>query len=249
VKLALFADVHSNLEALQACLEHARAGGADEYAFLGDLVGYGADPEAVVEIVEGYTRDGAAVVRGNHDEAVVDEEKSVGMNAAAATAAAWTRIQLSPRQRVFLAGLPLTVRRDDVLFVHGSASAPDQFTYITDPRAAGGSLQAADGATYVFCGHVHEPVLYFQSAGARPLPFKPVPGVAIPVPNHRRWLAVVGSVGQPRDGNTAACYAMFDLERRTLTFHRVPYDWSGAARKILAAGLPERLAARLQKGE
>jgi diadenosine tetraphosphatase ApaH/serine/threonine PP2A family protein phosphatase len=227
VKLALFADVHSNLEALQACLEHARAGGADEYAFLGDLVGYGADPEAVVEIVEGYTRDGAAVVRGNHDEAVVDEEKSVGMNAAAATAAAWTRIQLSPRQRVFLAGLPLTVRRDDVLFVHGSASAPDQFTYITDPRAAGGSLQAADGATYVFCGHVHEPVLYFQSAGARPLPFKPV----------------------PRDGNTAACYAMFDLERRTLTFHRVPYDWSGAARKILAAGLPERLAARLQKGE
>jgi diadenosine tetraphosphatase ApaH/serine/threonine PP2A family protein phosphatase len=249
VKLALFADVHSNLEALQACLDHALAGGAGEYVFLGDLVGYGADPAAVVEIVEGHARAGAAVVRGNHDEAVVDEEKSLDMNAAAAAAAAWTRRQLSPRQRVFLAGLPLTVRRDDLLLVHASAASPDQFTYVTDPRAAGGSLQAAGGATYVFCGHVHEPVLYFQSAGARPLPFKPVPGVAIPVPKHRRWLAIVGSVGQPRDGNTAACYAMADLERRTLTFHRVPYDWSTAAGKILAAGLPERLAVRLRTGE
>jgi diadenosine tetraphosphatase ApaH/serine/threonine PP2A family protein phosphatase len=249
VKLALFADVHSNLEALQACLEHARMDAADEYAFLGDLVGYGADPAAVVEVVEGYARGGAAVVRGNHDEAAVDEEKSLGMNAAAAAAATWTRNQLTPAQRVYLAGLPLTVRRDDRLFVHGSAASPDQFNYITDPRAAGGSLQAAGDATYVFCGHVHEPVLYFQSAGSRPQPFKPVPGVAIPVPKHRRWLAVVGSVGQPRDGNTAACYAMADLERRTLTFRRVPYDWSAAADKILKAGLPERLAVRLRTGE
>ena len=103
--------------------------------------------------------------------------------------------------------------------------------------------------TYVFCGHVHEPVLYHLGANARPQPFRPTPGVAIPVPKHRRWLAVVGSVGQPRDGNTAASYAVVDLEKNTLTFHRIPYDWAGAARKILAAGLPERLAVRLQKGE
>lgn len=249
MKLALFADVHSNLEALQACLEHARLGGAEEYAFLGDLVGYGADPEAVLEIVEGHARGGAVVVRGNHDEAAVDERKAEGMNAAADAAAAWTRRRLSARQRDFLAGLPFTVRRDEVLFVHGSAASPDQFAYVTDPRAAGISLQAAGGASYVFCGHVHEPVLYYLGAASRPLPFRPVPGVAIPVPRHRRWLAIVGSVGQPRDGNTAAAYAMADLERRTLTFHRVPYDWSGAAGKILAAGLPERLAVRLRKGE
>lgn len=249
MRLALFADIHSNLEALQACLDHARRGGADGFAFLGDLVGYGADPEAVLEIVAEHARAGAVVVRGNHDEAVVDEEKSLEMNGAAADAAAWTRRRLSDAWRVYLAGLPLVQRRGEILFVHGSASAPDQFSYITDPRSAAASFQAAEGATYVFCGHVHEPVLYHLGPGSRPQPFRPVPAVAIPVPKHRRWLAVVGSVGQPRDGNTAACYAMADLDRATLTFHRVPYDWAVAARKILDAGLPERLAARLQKGE
>jgi diadenosine tetraphosphatase ApaH/serine/threonine PP2A family protein phosphatase len=81
------------------------------------------------------------------------------------------------------------------------------------------------------------------------VPFRPVPGVPIPVPRHRRWLAVVGSAGQPRDGNTAACYAMLDTDPPTLTFHRVPYDWPAAARKIRAAGLPESLARRLERGE
>jgi diadenosine tetraphosphatase ApaH/serine/threonine PP2A family protein phosphatase len=100
----------------------------------------------------------------------------------------------------------------------------------------------------VFCGHVHEPVLYTPGA-VRPVPFRPVPGVAIPVPPRRRWLAVVGSAGQPRDGNTAASYAMLDTERTTLTFHRVPYDWRAAAGKIRAAGLPESLARRLERGE
>ena len=249
MRLALFADVHSNLEALSACLDHARQGGADRYAFLGDLVGYGADPEAVLAIVDEHVRLGAVVVRGNHDEAAAVEEKSEGMNGAAAEAAAWTRRTLSGSRRVWLTELPLTHRDGDVLLVHGSASSPDQFAYVTDPRAASMSFQASGGATYIFCGHVHEPVLYHLGASGRPQPFRPVPGVAIPVPRHRRWLAVVGSVGQPRDGNTAASYALADLDRSTLTFHRIPYDWAAAARKILDAGLPERLAVRLQKGE
>ena len=101
----------------------------------------------------------------------------------------------------------------------------------------------------MFCGHVHEPVLYTVGAAARPVAFRPVPGVAIPVPPHRRWLAVVGSAGQPRDGNTAACYAMLDTDRPALTFHRVPYDWRAAAAKVRAAGLPESLARRLERGE
>lgn len=249
MRLALFADIHSNLEAFSACLDHARQAGVDRYAFLGDLVGYGADPEAVLAIVEEHVRQGALAVRGNHDEAAFDEAKTEGMNGAAGQAADWTRRTLSPERRVFLAELPLTRREGDVLLVHGSASAPDQFAYVTDPRAALMSFRAAGDATYVFCGHVHEPVLYHLGANARPQPFRPTPGVAIPVPRHRRWLAVVGSVGQPRDGNTAASYAVADLERNTLTFHRIPYDWASAAQKILDAGLPERLAVRLQKGE
>ena len=249
MRLALFADVHSNLEALSACLDHARQVGVDRHAFLGDLVGYGADPEAVLAIVDEHVRKGALVVRGNHDEAAALEERSEGMNGAAAEAAAWTRRILTGSRRVWLMELPLIQREGDAFLVHGSASAPDQFAYVTDPRSASMSIQAAGGAAYVFCGHVHEPVLYHLGPTGRPQPFKPVPGVTIPVSRHRRWLAVVGSVGQPRDGNTAAAYAVADLDKGTLTFHRVPYDWGTAARKILDAGLPERLAVRLQKGE
>jgi diadenosine tetraphosphatase ApaH/serine/threonine PP2A family protein phosphatase len=132
---------------------------------------------------------------------------------------------------------------------YASPERPREWIYITDPTRAAAGLAAAAPATWVFCGHVHEPVLYTQGAAARPVPFRPVPGVAIPVPTHRRWLAVVGSAGQPRDGNTAACYAMLDTDRPTLTFHRVPYDWRVAAAKIRAAGLPESLARRLERGE
>ena len=165
------------------------------------------------------------------------------MREAAATAIGWTRAQLDARQLAFLDRLPLTAREGEVLYVHASAELPDRWIYVSDEFRAARSLAAAEGARYVLSGHVHEPTLFYTSAAERPVPFTPVPGRAIPVPAHRRWLAVVGSVGQPRDLNTAACWAMLDLARRTLTFHRVPYDWRSAAEKIRRAGLPEILAA------
>jgi diadenosine tetraphosphatase ApaH/serine/threonine PP2A family protein phosphatase len=247
MKLALLADLHSNLEAVTACLEHAREGGASAYAFVGDLVGYGADPVRVLEIVQRHAESGAVVVLGNHDAAAV-HGPSEHMDPAAREAILWTRDRLGAAQRAFLAGLPLVARRDPLLFVHASAEAPDQWTYVTDALLAARSLAAAR-ATWVFSGHVHEPTLYFTGAAGRPVPFTPVPGVPIPVPAHRRWLAIVGSAGQPRDGNTAACYAMLDVDRQRLTFHRVPYDWRAAAAKVRAAGLPARLAERLERGE
>jgi diadenosine tetraphosphatase ApaH/serine/threonine PP2A family protein phosphatase len=249
MRRALLADVHANLEALTACLAHAQAQGVDGHAFLGDLVGYGADPEAVLEVVADHAARGAVVVRGNHDDAVVAPASAETMNGAAEAAVAWTRSRLGTAHRAFLAGLPLTARVGDVLFVHASAEEPGQWIYVTDPLRAERSLEHAGGARWVFCGHVHEPVLYYTSAAERPLPFHPVPGVVIPVPARRRWLAVVGSAGQPRDRNTAACYAIMDEARATLTFHRVPYDWPAAAAKVRAAGLPERLAQRLAHGE
>jgi diadenosine tetraphosphatase ApaH/serine/threonine PP2A family protein phosphatase len=248
-KLALLADLHSNLEAVTACLAHAQQAGADAHAFLGDLVGYGADPEAVLDLVMEHVARGAVVVRGNHDDAALDEKGAEGMNGAAEEAAAWTRRRLSAVHREFLSGLPFVARWEDMLFVHGSAAGPEKHVYVTEPRSAAFSLSAAGDAAYVFCGHVHEPVLYYTGTGPRPLSFRPVPGVAIPVPARKRWLAVVGSAGQPRDGNTAACYAILDREKATLTFHRVPYDWARAAEKIRAVGLPERLAVRLTRGE
>lgn len=247
MKLALFADVHANLEALEACLAHAEESGAERYAFLGDLVGYGADPGPVLDLVAACLGRGAIAVRGNHDVAVLDGDVTA-MNAAAAAAAIWTRARITPGQRALLAGLPLLAREGEAVFVHGSPDAPERFVYVTDPLRAARALAAAS-ARYVFAGHVHEPVLYYTGAANRPVPFRPVPGVALRVPPHRSWLAIVGSTGQPRDGNPAACYALADLERGVLTFERVPYDCRAAAYKVRRAGLPEVLARRLERGE
>ena len=209
-------------------------------------MGYGADPVAVLELIERHAASGAVVVLGNHDAAALGRPDDALIGTALA-AVDWTRAQLGPRQRAFLASLPLTVAQDDILYVHASAAAPGQWIYITGPREAGESMDAGK-ATYVFSGHVHEQKLYYTGASGRPMTFQPVPGTPIPVSKHHRWLAIVGSSGQPRDGNNAACYALFDTDRERLTFFRVPYDRASAIRKIRAAGLPERLALRLERG-
>lgn len=245
MKLALLADIHSNLEALNACLTHAEAQGAERWAFLGDLVGYGADPQAVLDIVMAYAATGAVVVIGNHDAAVLGQV-SERMHDSAERAIEWTRARLSADQTEFLAALPLTVRDEDILCVHASAAAPDRWIYVSDPLRAAHSITEG-GATYVVSGHVHTPVLYYQGTDARPQPFRPVPGVAIPVARYRRWLAIVGSCGQPRDGSPTASYAVLDTERAELTYFRLPYDFHATARKIRAAGLPAKLAERIER--
>lgn len=246
MKIAVLADIHSNLEALRACLAHAGREGADMHVFLGDLVGYGADPVACLALLADHAARGALLVRGNHDEAALGG-LCENMNFTARDATYWTRTQLGSSERDFLASLPYTARRGDLLFVHASADAPGEWAYITSSLQAGRCMEAAQ-ATVSFAGHVHHPSLFFASStGVRR--FQPVPGVAIPVSGPRRWLAIAGSVGQPRDGNNAAAYALYDEEERMLKYFRVPYDHMTAARKILAAGLPERLALRLQRGE
>ncbi|HTP47916.1 MAG TPA: metallophosphoesterase family protein [Casimicrobiaceae bacterium] len=246
MKLALFADIHSNLEALTACLAHAQALGAQRYAFLGDLLGYGADPLAVLDLIERHAAEGAVVILGNHDAAVLGRPDDT-LNSNAKAAIAWTRAQLGPQQLAFLEDLPLVVRDENLLFVHASAAAPEQWIYVTSLREAGDSIRAAAGA-FVFSGHVHEQKLYYMNAEGGPMLFQPIPGVPIPVGKHRRWLAIVGSAGQPRDRSNKACYALADLERERLTFFRVPYDHDLAAQKVRSAGLPARLARRLERG-
>jgi len=243
--LALLADIHANLEALEACLAHARERGADRYAFLGDLVGYGADPAAVVEIVAEHAARGAVVVKGNHDAAIAHEDGY--LNEAATAAIEWSRAMLSPAQRDFLEMLPLIVREEGACFVHASAAMPERWDYVDSAGAAERSSHAA-GRPYTFSGHVHDQVLYGADAHRRMISFVPRPGFSIPAPSHRDWLALAGSVGQPRDGNPSAAYATADLGRGSITFHRVPYDNLAAAAKIRAAGLPEVLAYRLERG-
>jgi diadenosine tetraphosphatase ApaH/serine/threonine PP2A family protein phosphatase len=135
--------------------------------------------------------------------------------------------------------------------VHASANEPEKWRYVVDERSAGASLDAAvkwGGVRYVFGGHVHEQMLYYRGASAKLMRFLPTPGMAVPIPKHRYWVATIGSVGQPRDGNSQAMYAMFDTKKCHLTFHRVSYDHDAAAAAIRQAGLPSFLADRLGEG-
>ena len=244
--LAFLSDIHANLEALDACLRHAAAHGAERFAFLGDLVGYGADPAAVVDIVAAYAERGAVVVKGNHEEAI-EKKQQRDLADDAHAAIEWTRSRLSSAQRSFLESLPLTASQDSMFFVHSSAVAPERWQYILDVTAARLSIEASK-ATYVFSGHVHDQVLYFLTQTGKIALFHPISASAVPVPSHRRWQAIVGSAGQPRDRNPAAAYAIFDTAKEEMTFFRVAYDHMTAARKIREAGLPEALAQRLETG-
>ena len=245
--IALMADLHANREALAACLEHAERQGAGRLVFLGDVVGYGADPQWATETVMGLvSRRGAVAVLGNHDEAAVGRGRG-GMNAAAEAAAAWTRGRLSPEASSFLAALPLEVEEEDRLYVHADASDPARWHYVVEAEDARRSLEATE-AQATFCGHTHVPRLFGITAAAKLASFRPVPGVPVPLLWPRQWIAVLGAVGQPRDGDPAACYGMLDTARGELTWVRVPYDVETAAEKIRAAGLPESLALRLRRG-
>jgi diadenosine tetraphosphatase ApaH/serine/threonine PP2A family protein phosphatase len=247
MKLALITDLHANREAVQAVLDHAEAQGAERYAFLGDYVGYGADPGWVLDTVMEFVSQGAIAVGGNHDWGVA-KGPSPTMRPDARRVIEWTHAQLDDRQLGFLRSVPLSRTEGDMLFVHANAFAPAEWEYIQSRLEAVRSLHATT-CHYTFCGHMHEPKLFHLSGTGKVGDFIPSPGVPIPVPAHRQWLVIPGSAGQPRDGNPAACYAMFDTDEQALTFQRVPYDHEAAADKIRRAGLPPGLADRLARGE
>ena len=245
MRLALLADLHANRRALEACLAHAKQQGAQRLVFLGDFVGYGPEPAEVVERVMAEVERGAIAVVGNHDQAVADVGES--MHAEAETAMAWTRGQLGPAAREFLGSLPLRFEDGPRLYVHASPQTYPAWIYVNDGPAAKRALEASRAQT-VFCGHTHQAALHGITATGQLVSFRPVSGVPIPLPRHRRWLTVVGSVGQSRDGDPTAAYALLDTDRAEITHHRVPYDVDGAVQAMLLAGLPQGLAQRLQRG-
>jgi len=245
VLTAILTDIHGNREALEACLASARAKNPDRYVFLGDFVGYGADPGFVLDTVMPFVERGAIALLGNHDSAAIGNRES--MNDAAAQAIAWTRKQLDDRHVEFLRSLPYTADEGDVLYVHASADAPREWDYITDEDAAVRCLKATR-ARITFCGHVHVPMAFHLLKAQGLVPYEPPMNMALPLTGGR-WILVIGAVGQPRDGNPNACYALHDDEADTLTYVRVRYDIDTAAKKIKAAGLPHRLAARLAFGQ
>lgn len=244
MRLAVLSDIHANRAAFAAVLEDAALRGAEGFVLLGDIVGYGPDPEWCTERAMQLAEAGAICVQGNHDAAIATPTP---MNATARAVIDWTRPRLSPAQRAFLAGLPLSRRVDDVLFVHASAHAPGDWIYMDGPGPAAASLRVSD-APVILCGHVHRPALYSNDLrGGVHRHAVPI-GTPLPLLLSRRWIAVLGAVGQPRDGVPQAGYALLDTARREITFRRVPYDSAATAARLRAAGLPEALALRLQEG-
>jgi predicted phosphodiesterase len=214
VKIALLSDIHANLQALNACMAHAKSQGVDRWALLGDLVGYGGNPQEVVAMAMRLADEGAWVIQGNHDVMAVKppvDDQSMG-----SSTAQWTFAQLDASQREFLQALPLTAVSGSLLLVHASAHAPDRWHYVDSERAADlcadHALQDFD-ARHVVVGHVHHQTVYYRGTGHSMMRFEPTAGVQVPMPSHRRWVATVGSVGQPRDHKPEAMYALYDGPR------------------------------------
>ena len=240
MKLAILSDMHSNLEALDSVLEDARRQGVDGHVCLGDIVGYNADPVACLERLQALD---CPVVRGNHDHCCSHEDMLSDLNPLAARAIVWNRRQLSADQLNYLDRLPLVAPVYDFTIVHSTLSSPENWGYILDILDAVSSF-ACQTTDVCFHGHTHLPVIYEQSRGAvrrirSPLVLEP--GV--------RYLVNVGSVGQPRDGNPQAAYAIYDVARKTIELRRASYDIELTQRKIRSAGLPEQLARRLEFGQ
>lgn len=243
MRIALLSDIHANREAFEAVLGTVLE--ADRIVILGDIVGYGADPGWCVETVRSLLERGARVVRGNHDQAACDAQSN--MTTSARTAIAWTREQLSPSQKDFLSSLPVSEVEEDRLYVHSEGSAPSRWHYVTDVDDAEAHF-AATRARISFCGHTHQPALYCKPPQGRITRFVPNSATGVPLLQQRRWLAVMGSVGQPRDGNPQAAFGLYDTSRRELSYRRIAYDVDTAQQKIRAAGLPDMLATRLARG-
>lgn len=245
MRLALLTDIHANREAFEAVLADIAVRKVDRLVILGDIVGYGPDPDWCLETVEDMVKQGAICVRGNHDRAVGVPDGT--MNTNARRVIDWTVNRLTARQRLFLQDLPLLVEEDDMLFVHASANDPADWIYVTSEQKAMPSFRVSQ-ARLIFCGHVHRAQLYACDRGGRVMQFPVKPAQPVPLLTSRRWLAVIGSVGQPRDGSAMAGYAILDRKTNELTFRKVAYDAATTTRKSRDCGLPEALAQRLMKG-
>lgn len=245
MKVAILTDIHANREAFEAVLADLAARSVNQIGILGDVVGYGPDPVWCVEKVMALVHDGAFCIKGNHDSAI--SNRAEHLNATALQVINWTRPQLSATHLAFLENLPLRHVLGEALFVHASANDPADWIYITDANRATGSFRASP-TRVIMVGHRHVPALYTCDVDDRVKAQTLTAGQPIPLIRSRRWLAVVGAVGQPRDGVAQANYAILDLAQNELTFRRVPYDVQKTVGKLRAAGLPEPLAMRLTWG-
>jgi diadenosine tetraphosphatase ApaH/serine/threonine PP2A family protein phosphatase len=241
MRVAVLSDIHANLVALDTVL--GAIGSVDAIWQLGDVVGYGPEPDAVVERLR---MRGARGVRGNHDAAALGGPEIEWFNPDARAAIEWTRDRIAPATRQWLGELPETMTEAGHLLVHGSPRDPI-WEYVTNSAVARANLAAlGDGTTVGLHGHTHVPIAFREDDGRIEV-ISPGDGSTLRL-DRRRVLLNPGSVGQPRDGQPEASWLEIDTDRGAVTWHRVPYDVAGVQAAVRSAGLPSRLAERLAFG-
>src|ERR1700722_4838424 len=239
MKFAIIADIQANWEAFQVVLADIKEQKCTHYACVGDVVGYGANPQECLKIVRDM---GMPCVKGNHDEYCSMDEQLDGFNAHAAEAVNWTRKQLRPDERQWLKDLKYFRLVTSFSMVHATLDGPQRWGYVFDKLAAAASFTYQNTAVCFF-GHTHVPVAFMRDTvvrGGTYSKFKVEPG--------KKYFVNVGAVGQPRDNNPKAAYVVYDMNEGTIELRRLDYDIATAQKKILDAGLPERLAERLAFG-
>ena len=240
--IAVFSDIHANLEALQAAFEDMGARHPTLRVCLGDIVGYAANPAQCLDAIR---KSGCSVILGNHDEAAATDIDLGQMREVAKRGIEFARRKLSAEQRNYLAYLPLTLSHGDCQFVHASLNNPEKWNYLMEKSEL---MQHFRSQThpFCFCGHTHVPGVWHQNAGGN---IKSWLGMGrIEIPCGGKTLINVGSVGQPRDLCADACYAVFNPAGRWVEFRRVKYNIARARRKIDRAGLPAYAGQRLLLG-
>jgi diadenosine tetraphosphatase ApaH/serine/threonine PP2A family protein phosphatase len=241
MKYALLSDIHSNLEAFQAVIKDLEYEQVDHVCFLGDIVGYGADPDQCIDLLQGLT---SRVVAGNHDWAAVGLTDTTYFNPVAKSAIDWTSEKISPSHRKFLKTLPLTHLLPPIQLVHATPHKPETWNYIFSLKEA---LNGFNNCAHPICfiGHSHSPVAFVEKREGK---VSLMPDRSFQIRNEHRYIINVGSVGQPRDGDPRAAYGIYDSENTSFTLKRIAYPIEDTQKKIVEAGLPPFLASRLSEG-
>jgi len=242
MKAAVISDIHSNLEALQAVLKDIKKRRIKKIFCLGDLIGYGANPNECIDLC---LKESDLIIAGNHDWAAIGKTDVNRFNPMASEAIRWTKNKLTDASVAKLTGLPLTEKLGDLFLAHASPNKPAEWNYLTsfiDFQEAFDKF----GEKICFIGHTHIPSAAFQDANSYTDLLRETP---FPLIDKRRFIINVGSVGQPRDLDPRACYAIYDGNTNTLELVRIEYNIPLTEQKIMDAGLPEILAQRLSLGK
>ncbi len=240
MRYGIFADVHGNLPALKAVLRALQSENPDQYLCVGDIVGYGANPQECLDLVGNIE---AISVAGNHEWGVLDKIDLDDFNDLAREALVWTQRHISREARDFLSHLDPTFKNKDLAMVHSTLPYPERFEYLTNFDQLVSMFPFVE-TPVCFVGHTHVPKIYVEEGSQ----IYEAASFKIEMASSARYIVNVGSIGQPRDGNPRAAYCVYSVEEKTIAVQRVEYDILESQRRIREAGLPDFLAWRLAWG-